>query len=131
MTGENDTVTISRATYDRLCDQANAWRSLGVPLQDRDPELLLLLDSPAVRDVLVQTWIDWDARRSEASGSHAISAAANWSESGPSFAALQQRRQRPGALHEEFAARHGGEYRGGRVEWSTGRPAAAREPRAA
>lgn len=74
---------------------------------------------------LGETFIEWHARLLASKSSHAISAAENWAAiaAAPTYAELRYRRTNPGAMHAEFTCRHGHEYRGGPVDWATGRPA--------
>jgi hypothetical protein len=59
----------------------------------------------------------------------AISTGADWVKvaNAPSYAVLQRRRAEPGRAAREFAARHGGRYRGGPVDWVSGRPLIQKE----
>lgn len=120
---DNERVTLDRGTYEQLSWQADAWRSVGHAIREHDPALMRLLNSPAVRDVLLAAWDDWSQRQDASANANAISASTTWSRvASPSWAGLQERRARRGALHDEFTERHGGEYAGGPVDWTTGRP---------
>lgn len=103
-----------------------AWRAL----TDSDPRKreaivdaaeswLALVHSPYATEIL-SAYYEWDHRRviSEWSGDVAEQ---NDHTPGPSYRELEQRRAIPGPMAAEFTERHGSEYHGGPVDWTTGR----------
>lgn len=82
--------------------------------------------SPHVGEILAE-FIEWDRRRGERLASHAVSKVASerrWFRPTTSYAEIERRRAEPGRLCLEFRERHGSEYLGGPVSWSTGKPRA-------
>lgn len=82
-------------------------------------------------DLLTEA-IHWHRRKTFSDWSSAVAEAVKGRRLGPSHAELERRRavvgdapKKPGqpAVHASFVERHGGEYRGGPVDWHTGRPA--------
>ncbi|QUH04232.1 hypothetical protein HUO13_28655 [Saccharopolyspora erythraea] len=121
MSPDNSMISIPCSVYDLLVAEAACWRETSCWLWSELPKVALLVESPQVRD-LIGEWIEWDRRRRAAATSHAISAAHDWRRTAgvPTYAELQRRRARPGLLAVQAHARHGG-YRGGPVDWHTGR----------
>lgn len=117
-------VTIDREVYEELLRQAEAWRDFAAHLGEADQLLALVIEMPGVRDLVLAEYTAHLARQAASETASAISGARRegW-DLGPSQELLQQRRQQPGELHRQFAQRHGDEYRGGPVDWATGRPA--------
>ena len=113
-------VTIDRQVYEELTRQADAYRDLATTIGTADQLMQLLIDAPGVRELLMQEYADWTARKAASASANAISqqTAGHTFEPG-----LLQRRHQLGQLAEQFHQRHGGEYQGGPVDWSTGRPA--------
>lgn len=75
---------------------------------------------------LLAEWIEWDRRRAHRQASWGVASGANWAAMATpnrgTYAEIERRRVQPaGQLWREFTQRHGGEYRGGAVDWSTGR----------
>jgi hypothetical protein len=66
---------------------------------------------------------DWHRRKTFSDWSSAVAEMVKGRRLGPSYRELERRRSIPSSLPEQFAQRHGGEYRGGPVDWATGRPA--------
>jgi hypothetical protein len=82
-----------------------------------------LCESPHVAEILAE-WMEWDRRRAARQLSHDLSGAADWRRraEAPTYATIARRRAEPGRVAAAFRERHGGEYRGGRLSWTTGRP---------
>ncbi|CAM04339.1 hypothetical protein A8924_5464 [Saccharopolyspora erythraea NRRL 2338] len=121
MSSGKNMISIPRGVYDLLVAEAACWREASCWLWSELPKVALLVESPQVRD-LIGEWIEWDRRRRDAANSHAVSAACDWrrAAAAPTYAELQRRRAQPGPTAEQARARHGG-YRGGPVDWHTGR----------
>ncbi|MER7015859.1 hypothetical protein ABT324_30865 [Saccharopolyspora sp. NPDC000359] len=118
-------VTIDRQVFEDLTRQAAAYRDLVAAIGEVDQLVALLIDCPGARELMMQEYADWLARRSASETGTAISRELGGQSFGLSQAVLQRRRETPGDQHAEFTHRHGREYQGGPVEWSTGRPADA------
>lgn len=123
MQAEREQVSVNRRTFEELTRQADAYRDLARTIGTVDDLMAMLVDAPGVRELLMNEFAEWSARRERGDSASAISAANNGHVPGPSQAQLEARRRELGAAAAEFYARHGGEYQGGPVEWSTGRPA--------
>lgn len=65
---------------------------------------------------------DWGRRRTFSEWSSAVSEMVHGRTLGPSYVELERRRAVVGPRAAEFAQRHGHPYRGGAVDWDTGRP---------
>lgn len=79
-----------------------------------------LTSSPHVTE-LVAEWFEWQRRATAADDSQAVSASATWSRLGPTYGELERRRSVPGQAYQDATTRRG-EYTGGPVDWTTGRP---------
>lgn len=112
-------VTIDRDVYEQLTEQADAWRTLTAEIGEVDQLAAMLIEAPGVRELLMQEYAAWCARRASGETGTAISHQVEGRHWGPSHTELIRRRQQPGSTAEDYRRRHGGEHRGGPVAWSS------------
>ncbi|ONI73101.1 hypothetical protein ALI144C_44945 [Actinosynnema sp. ALI-1.44] len=106
-----------------------AWRAL----PDTDPRKLdaivdaaeswhAILQSPYATEILA-AYFEWDQRRIYSEWSGNVAEQYRGDPPGPSYRLLEQRRAEPaGRAHYTFVERHGQDYTGGPVDWTTGEP---------
>ncbi|GAA1243337.1 hypothetical protein GCM10009676_31180 [Prauserella halophila] len=105
-----DVVTLSRAEYDQLVDDAQAWRALK--------------RSEHVMDLLAE-WAEWRRRRDMSAATAAMAGLVNWRKvaGAATYAELERRRRvydRPALTPDQIKARAAASWAAGEPNtWST------------